>query len=149
MVYSFFVATCNDFFQKPENYYWNKWNLFKIQVMYISEFGSYSFGKKWIYHMISHAMRVLKIYIFPRLEILKVRTTLGTLCVIMLYLVLSFIVLFLVKFVKIKNWLLIFLGKSNMVICMSNYKPQKLETFLLGKNEKTLPRLKPQNFPNF
>ena len=49
--------------------------------MYISEFGSYSFGKKPIYHMIPHAMRVLKMYILSKLEILKVRTTLGTLCI--------------------------------------------------------------------
>ena len=79
LVFSKAIATSNDFSQKPENYYWNKWNLFKIQVMYISEFGSYSFGKKWIYHVISHAMMVLKMYILSRLEILKVRTTLCTL----------------------------------------------------------------------
>ena len=30
--------------------------------------------------MIPHAMRVLKMYLLSRLEILKVRTTLGTLC---------------------------------------------------------------------
>ena len=35
-------------------------------------------------YMIAHAMRVLKMYILSRLEILKVRTTLGTLCAIKL-----------------------------------------------------------------
>ena len=47
--------------------------------MYISEFGSYSFGKKPIYHMIPHAMRVPKMYILSMLEILKIRTALCTL----------------------------------------------------------------------
>ena len=47
--------------------------------MNISEFGSYIFGKKWIYHRIPYAMRVLKMSISSKLEILKVRTTQGTL----------------------------------------------------------------------
>ena len=47
--------------------------------------GCYRFGKKLIYHMIPHAMRVLKIYILSKLEILKIRTTLGTLWLISIF----------------------------------------------------------------
>ena len=42
--------------------------------------GSYVFGQNWIYHMIPIAMRVPKIYVLLVLEMLKVGTTLGTLC---------------------------------------------------------------------
>ena len=41
--------------------------------------GSYVFGQNCIYHFIPNAMRVLKTCILPVLEMLKVRTTLGTL----------------------------------------------------------------------
>ena len=85
VVYSFFskaVATSNDFFKNLKiTIEMSEIYLRMIQVMYSSEFGSYSFGKKCIYHLISHAMRVLKMYILSKLEILKVRTILGTLCV--------------------------------------------------------------------
>ena len=44
---------------------------------------SYIFWKNWIYYMILIAMRVLKTCILPVLEMLKVRTTLGTLWLIL------------------------------------------------------------------
>ena len=55
-------------------------DLLNIKVIKISEFGSYVFGKNWIYHMISNALRVLKMYTLSVLKMLKVKTTLGTLC---------------------------------------------------------------------
>ena len=56
----------------------------KIQATDNSETGSYVFGKNWIYHMIPHVMRVLKMYILLGLEMLRVKSSLGTLCTVIL-----------------------------------------------------------------
>ena len=42
--------------------------------------GSYIFGRNWTQHVIFYAMRISKMYILLRLEMLRVKIILGTLC---------------------------------------------------------------------
>ena len=62
------------FFQKTQNYYWNRSNQGKTGDTVKSDFGSYGFGKNCIYHVIPHAIRVPKKYILSMLEISRVIT---------------------------------------------------------------------------
>ena len=55
------------FFQKTQNYYWNRSNQGKMGDTVKSDFGSYGFGKNCIYHVIPHAIRVPKKYILSML----------------------------------------------------------------------------------
>ena len=68
------------FFQKTQNYYWNRSNQGKTKDTVKSHFGSYGFGKNCIYHAIPHAIRVPKTYILSMLEIPRVITTPIPLC---------------------------------------------------------------------
>ena len=62
------------FFQKTQNYYWNWWNRGKMGDTDNSDFGSASFGKNCICHVIPDAIRVPKMYILFMLEISRVIT---------------------------------------------------------------------------
>ena len=62
------------FFQKTQNYYWNWWNRGKMGDTDNSDFGSASFGKNCICHVIPDAIRVPKMYILSMLEISRVIT---------------------------------------------------------------------------
>ena len=62
------------FFQKTQNYYWNRSNQGKTGDTVKSDFGSYGFGKNCIYRVIPHAIRVPKKYILSMLEISRVIT---------------------------------------------------------------------------
>jgi len=62
------------FFQKTQNYYWNRSNQGKTGDTVKSDFGSYGFWKNCMYHVIPHAIRVPKKYILFMLEISRVTT---------------------------------------------------------------------------
>ena len=68
------------FFQKTQNYYWNRSNQGKIGDTVKSDFGSDGFGKNCIYYVIPHAIRVPKKYILSMLEISRVITIPIPLC---------------------------------------------------------------------
>ena len=62
------------FFQKTQNYYWNRWNQGKMGDTDNSDFGSDGGGKNCICHVIPNALRVPKMYILSMLEISRVIT---------------------------------------------------------------------------
>ena len=71
------------FFQKTQNYYWNRWNQGKMGDTDNSDFGSDGGGKNCICHVIPNALRVPKTYILSMLEISRVTTIPITLCIMM------------------------------------------------------------------
>ena len=68
------------FFQKTQNYYWNRWNQGKMGDTDNSDFGSDGGGKNCICHVIPNALRVPKMYILSMLEISRVTTIPIILC---------------------------------------------------------------------
>ena len=96
------------FFQKTQNYYWNRSNQGKTKDTVKSHFGSYGFGKNCIYHAIPHAIRVPKTYILSMLEIPRVITTPIPLCFVMM----TFLNLNFVNEIFLQHFFMLHLSKS-------------------------------------